>query len=372
MLYQFKSQPEDFVVDEQLFVSPQWTGEYQYFLIQKIWYNSMDIVNHFIQTHDCGRAEIGVAWLKDKQSISTQRLSFHESTVAKIGGESSLIVELKQFGSLLQQSRHNEPLTIGANAGNKFTIRLREKKELSPQQQALLTKNLKQLATKKIGNYYGMQRFGKWWRNYHRAREIFENKNYKSWEYQSKFTLSAYQNYHFNQYVRQREADNFAVHDGDIVVDGYSPHRFRVGRYENTTHNVHLFDHHEAKQNEQWWVYHPSLSLSTESFDESTRIPTWPQRWSTNLLSVIWTQGYNKEMKQAHEIDFFTSGREVATEFGITGKRNHYGLWFVIIHMILLVMISYCSFSYRRDHMRRWCCIIYFRGLMNRRLCRIN
>jgi len=67
MRFAFKSQLQDFVVDELLDFVPDTKGPFHYFRIEKKGINTMDIIDHLCAHSSLTRKEIGIAGLKDKK-----------------------------------------------------------------------------------------------------------------------------------------------------------------------------------------------------------------------------------------------------------------------------------------------------------------
>ena len=174
MLFQFKTKPEDFIVKEELWFKP--SGKWDVFFVrfQKKEINTMDIVQHLCYWMRLERKELGIAGLKDKNWITEQRISIYKKVLNRIWWEQKFLEVLGQKATILETARHNEPLAVWKNAGNYFKIRLEAKKEITPEIKEKIESNIQKILKNWFPNCFGKQRFGKGYRNFYRAKDIFE------------------------------------------------------------------------------------------------------------------------------------------------------------------------------------------------------
>ena len=85
MLYQFKQQLKDFIVEEILPELPNGEGEVFYVFFEKENLTTMEVVAFLGQELSLSREEIGIAGLKDKVGITRQWITLYKSVVDRIG-----------------------------------------------------------------------------------------------------------------------------------------------------------------------------------------------------------------------------------------------------------------------------------------------
>ncbi|HKL43737.1 MAG TPA: tRNA pseudouridine(13) synthase TruD, partial [Candidatus Absconditabacterales bacterium] len=110
MLFQFKSNNEDFIVKEELGFKLSGKGDVFFVNFQKTGENTMDIIHHLCYGLRLERKELGIAGLKDKNGITEQRISIYKRVLNRIGGEEKFLEVLGEKTKILTTTRHNEPL----------------------------------------------------------------------------------------------------------------------------------------------------------------------------------------------------------------------------------------------------------------------
>ncbi len=132
-----KHTPEDFIVEEEILITPKECGEYTLFLLKKKNANTINALQTLSKIWGIPLKKIGYAGNKDKNAITTQmcgargniRDVITENISAKIIGKSE------------------RPVSLGLNKGNKFTITVRNVDKVP-------------VINEKFVNYFGSQRFG--------------------------------------------------------------------------------------------------------------------------------------------------------------------------------------------------------------------
>jgi tRNA pseudouridine13 synthase len=159
----YKVEPEDFVVDEIPAYAPSKHGEHVFLWIEKRAITTMDMVAEVAHALRADPRAVGVAGLKDAQSVSRQWISVagvHDSNAREIGGERWRVLEV---------TRHTNKLQMGHLRGNRFSITLRGTKDGDL---AIAQQNLAEIEHVGVPNYFGEQRFGKRGANLQRGLEI--------------------------------------------------------------------------------------------------------------------------------------------------------------------------------------------------------
>ena len=118
----FKSQPEDFQVEELLGFRPSGEGEHCFLWMEKVGLNSNELVTHLAGRLGIRRRLVSHCGLKDKNAITRQWFSIHLP-----GCDSPAAGSLEGDGiRVLKVTRNHRKLRRGSHDGNRFTIRLRD------------------------------------------------------------------------------------------------------------------------------------------------------------------------------------------------------------------------------------------------------
>ncbi len=205
----FKVNPEDFVVTEQLSFQPCGEGEHLFLLIEKRQLNTQQVCEYLAKFFGRRLRDIGYAGLKDKQSVSRQWFSVQMNVLSTPD-----LSELDTDGiQLIKSVRHNKKLKIGALTANHFDIRLGNVTNIE-----WLLERLELVKTG-VPNYFGEQRFGFKgnnlnWANRMADGEVIKNKKIKG------FALSASRSFLFNQVVSSRISHSLfnTTQDGDVYL----------------------------------------------------------------------------------------------------------------------------------------------------------
>jgi len=242
-MYQLKQELEDFIVKEQLPFEPDGKGDFLYLFFEKKWINTMYIVNRLCNELDLQRYDIWIAGLKDKHGITQQRISIGKRTLEKIWGEKKFIESLKEDVEILKTTRHKDLLKVGMNMGNDFEIRLRASQEIPSKAKHLIKKKLNTIKHEGMPNFFGIQRFGKGYRNVRRAEKFLESKGNE--DKHMKFNLQAYASYHFNEFLTQRLQMDELLIEGDICMNKHNA-KSEVGYFDGE--KIQLFDYRKCKE----------------------------------------------------------------------------------------------------------------------------
>jgi tRNA pseudouridine13 synthase len=112
MLYQFKQQPEDFIVEELLPDLPSGKGDVLYVYFEKRNLTTMEVLEHLQSSLQLPREDFGIAGLKDKVGITRQWITIFKSRVERSGGEVRFLSLLSEKVKVLETTRGEEPLRI--------------------------------------------------------------------------------------------------------------------------------------------------------------------------------------------------------------------------------------------------------------------
>ena len=213
-----RTQPEDFVVEEELGFEPSAAGQHVLLKVRKRDANTQWIVRELARACGCRQADIGYAGLKDRRAVATQWFTAPQS---RLSPDDWLGVGSSEY-EVLEAHRHSRKLPRGALAGNRFQIRIRG----AAIDDASLASRLAAIGTRGVPNYFGPQRFGRGGANLKRMSEDWRALK----QPERGFILSAARSLVFNAVLAERVRDGSWEHlePGDLAnLDGRASH-FRV------------------------------------------------------------------------------------------------------------------------------------------------
>ena len=287
----------------------------------------MDIVEHLCYGLKLERKELGIAWLKDKNWITDQRVSIYKRVLNRIWWEEKFLSVLWEKTKILETNRHNIPLAVGKNAGNYFKIRLVAKGVIKGELKKDLEKNIQHIQTNWFPNCFGKQRFGKWYRNFYRAKEIFESTDQKiNDKFEIRFKLQAYASMYFNEYATKRRKKWQTFLAWDIMTNWSHAFDIKVWIYKQW--NVWLFNYEKTKKEFEWndFIYPYYLSGETIDITKDTnhfwRKPTWPMLGFNMLLPQKDSKAYFRDLELLKETEYETKWINIAKKYNIYGFRR--------------------------------------------------
>ncbi|MCC5826699.1 tRNA pseudouridine(13) synthase TruD [Alkalimonas sp.] len=207
-----RSQPDDFVVDEELNFSPSGAGEHLLLQIEKIGQNTQYVARQLAERTGLKNRDISFAGRKDRHAITRQWFCLPWPIKAEVPWQSWQ----GEGYRIIQVQRHHRKLRLGALKRNYFQIRLRQVDDI-----AAVLKRLAQVQ-QGVPNYYGEQRFGIDGGNLVKAKALFAGQGIADRQLRG-LVLSAARSFLFNQQVSARiAAGHFTtLLRGDIVqLDG--------------------------------------------------------------------------------------------------------------------------------------------------------
>jgi tRNA pseudouridine13 synthase len=219
-----RTQPEDFLVEEELGFEASGTGQHVLLKVRKRDANTQWIVRELARTCGCRQADIGYAGLKDRRALATQWFTVPQS---RLSPEDWLGVGNGEY-EVLEAQRHSRKLPRGALAGNGFVIRVRG----TAIDDASLASRLAAIETRGVPNYFGPQRFGRGGANLKRMSEDLRALRPP----ERGFILSAARSLVFNAVLAERVRDGSweQLEPGDLAnLDGRASH-FRVEAADET------------------------------------------------------------------------------------------------------------------------------------------
>ncbi len=208
----FKTQPEDFIVREQLGFSPSGEGEHVFIYLHKRQITTELVSKDIARQLGLPVRDICYSGLKDKQAVTEQWFSFPwpiKKPLPELQGESWQIVET---------SRHLKKLRRGVHQSNHFTITLSNLRGDISQ----LETRLETLKQQGFANYFGQQRFGVEGNNVAKALELFAG-TFRCKPFLRSIYYSAARSYLFNHYLSLRVAQGSwqqAIEGDKFNLDG--------------------------------------------------------------------------------------------------------------------------------------------------------
>ncbi len=192
---QFRTQAQDFIVEEQMDIALTGTGEHLWVQVCKTDSNTDWVATQLGRAAGIAGKEVGYAGLKDRHAVTTQWFSLQLPGKAD-PDFSALPPEIE----ILQQCRHDRKLRRGAHTGNRFVLTLRECSGDFTQAAQVC----EQIAQGGIPNYYGEQRFGHHNGNVSKAERWFNGSLRPKNRSLSSIYLSAARSWVFNAILAQR------------------------------------------------------------------------------------------------------------------------------------------------------------------------
>lgn len=148
---QFKAEPEDFIVIEDLGYELTGDGEHIFVFIEKRNLNTAFVAEQLASFTGLPLRNITYAGRKDKYGVCRQWFGIHAPGVKSFPWEACTIEGV----NIIKVARHNKKLRTGQLKGNTFIIRLRHVENIED-----ITAKLDIAGQQGVPNYFGEQRFG--------------------------------------------------------------------------------------------------------------------------------------------------------------------------------------------------------------------
>jgi len=213
----FKTCPEDFVVEEYLPFSLSGEGEHVWLYVQKRGCNTDWLAGVLAKHAGIQPRSVGYAGLKDRHGVTSQWFSVH---LPGLPGPDWKQLESDEI-SILENIRHSRKLQRGALKENHFHITLRN--VTGPLK--LLNERCKLIARQGVPNYFGEQRFGFGLGNIKYAESMFLKPGKRISRHKRSLYLSAARSWIFNNILCERISNKtWNRHlQGDVfMLDGKS------------------------------------------------------------------------------------------------------------------------------------------------------
>ena len=332
MLFQIKSKPEDFIVEEILPEwFPSWKWNFLYVFFEKENLTTMDIIDYLTKTLHLQRDELGIAWLKDKAWITRQWISISKRSLDKIWWEDVFVKTLWEKVRILEKSRNESWLKVASNEWNKFNIRLKARQKISDEIKNQIENNVQKIRERWFPNCFGMQRFGKWKKNFYEAKDRLKalaEEYEKKWElvesdlpYHLRFLLQAYPSMYFNEYVLNRWEKGLFLLQWDILVDKFNSNWVKTSIYDSQ--NVYLFDYQKLKKEKtDLSFFEPEIQWNPVEQYSDKWFSTGPMLWWNLLLPSQWTKARVRDNQLLSSAEFDESIQQVCKIYNLRWIRR--------------------------------------------------
>lgn len=188
----FRSQLEDFQVDEIIDLHPSGEGEHLLVHVRKRDQNTRWVAGLLAKLAGIGRNDVGYCGMKDRFAVTTQWYSLH------LPGRKLDIQQLQHDDfEIITSHRHNKKLRRGMHDGNQFSIVLRDFKA----DRGLVSERLRQIEHEGVPNYFAEQRFGHDGGNLYEAQRLIAADQLKGNRQGTGIYLSAARSWLFNLVV---------------------------------------------------------------------------------------------------------------------------------------------------------------------------
>lgn len=177
-LFLFKQKSFDFIVEEILPFKLSGKGDAFFVYFEKQNMTTMEVINHLCRELKISRLTLGVAWLKDKDAVTRQRISIYQSALKRIGWEKVFLNTLSRITRIIETNYHTKPVQITDNITNHFAIRLRASQKLWQTAKEQAKSIIEKIFAEGFPNFFGTQRFGINGKNWEIGKAIVEKKNF--------------------------------------------------------------------------------------------------------------------------------------------------------------------------------------------------
>ncbi len=187
---------EDFIVDEQLPVEPDGSGEHVLLQVRKTGLNTQDVARRLSRFSGVRQRDIGFAGQKDRNAVTTQWFSLLLTNQGEPDWNELNSDEMR----VLRAHRHGRKLKRGALRANRFRLTLREF-DGDPDDIAERIDAMRHIG---MPNYFGAQRFGRRGSNLYGALRMFASGKRPRQRNRAGMMLSAARSLLFNQVLAER------------------------------------------------------------------------------------------------------------------------------------------------------------------------
>ncbi|GMU54453.1 MAG: hypothetical protein AMXMBFR33_35990 [Candidatus Xenobia bacterium] len=192
---QLKGEPEDFQVVELPAYEPVGEGPHQYLEVTKRDLTTPELLRRMARALEVRSDDIGYAGLKDRQAVTTQRIS------VPLGADLSRLAGLENVLEVKLLGQHHNKLRRGHLRGNRFTVRVRGAKV---ERASAIAEELRRTGW---ANRFGAQRFGRGGENLEGGMQLLREGRSRLPHWKRNLLVSSVQSELFNRYLDERFRD---------------------------------------------------------------------------------------------------------------------------------------------------------------------
>lgn len=303
-----RTEPEDFVVTEDLGFEPSGEGEHAFLMIRKRNTNSEWVARQIAKLVGVKKVDVGFAGMKDRRAVTTQAFT------VKITGKSEPDWrELNhQSGDhdgeqieVISSAYHQRKLKRGGLSGNHFCITLRQ----FDGDRSEIEQRLQAIGQRGFPNYFGEQRFGFGGNNLLSAAKMFKREMKVKDRAKRGIYLSAVRSYLFNRLLSLRvAADSWdQVIDGDWVWTIEDPRGFTFD--QSNSQHMQQFEQNSLIHAGPLWGDGRSLTQS-EALQFEQNISEPEQFWIEGLKSARMDQSRRALQVRVDDLQWRWDGSE--------------------------------------------------------------
>lgn len=189
-----RAAPADFQVFERLPFEPDGEGEHLFLYIRKTGENTDWVARQLARFCQVSPRDVGYAGKKDRHAVTEQWFSVR----LPIGRTLNWSLFGGETIEVLKTVRHGRKLRLGALAGNRFVIRLREVSD-----PAALAERISRVQAG-VPNYFGEQRFGRDGGNLSKGQALLAGTLKERQRHKKGLYISALRSWLFNQVISAR------------------------------------------------------------------------------------------------------------------------------------------------------------------------
>ncbi len=271
---QFRTVPEDFIVDEELGFTPAGEGEHAFLHIRKRGRNTEDLARALARHSNVPRNSVSYAGLKDRNAVTSQYFSVH------LPGKDDPDWQDMADSSIefLSINRHRKKIRRGGLQKNSFRLLLRE----FAGNRELTEKRLLQIERDGVPNYFTAQRFGHNANNLQYANEILAQGRRIKDRFKRNIYFSAARSWLFNLVLAERIKNstwNKAIQGDSMMLNG-SRSCFHIDAVNEEIQN--RVDALDISPTGPLWGRGSSMLTDEAAKVEMASLSDW-QRWKEGL-----------------------------------------------------------------------------------------
>lgn len=218
----FRSEPEDFRVEEIPLYAPCGVGDHTFLFVEKRLRTTEEVARGLARLANVAPRDVGYAGRKDRVAVTRQWFS-----VPGLAPETALAFGMPGT-QVLEAVRHGHKLRTGQLRGNRFEIRVRGVDETLA---AAAAARLAEIVRRGMPNRFGEQRFGRDGGNAAQGLAVLRGEKLRGRPADRRdlrFAVSALQSAVFNEALALRELPLDALEAGDLAEVHASGGVFRV------------------------------------------------------------------------------------------------------------------------------------------------